>query len=487
MSHRAAFMATVLAIVSMAPVLAAEGRTPAPGCGVQIAPGDTERFVGLSRTNTELPGTLREWIDQTGRIQYAENWRNGADTYLWDGSILFNADGPQAYTARRLRNGEVIVTESAERVSDSLIVSVAAQRTATALGRGVTPIPGALSAPVRMLLIQCALHRPNHELETFRFGRVRADEVGAATIHSGARSQRVRLILLWNSVGDIAARVWVDAADRVIAFPGAEGNVDLLRPEWVSARDQLLGAEVSASSPNCHFGGGPGGCEGSPRVCNVPPPTMTPAVRVRSVTISDSGYSIRSDGRGPYIGGVVNVSLPPVGLVAGLMFRPVLRDVVPRFYVVDLDHPVPGKSGKPLGVIKVDGSFPGRFIPSGANAGDEFLAHANTDWDYQQHSMADIPIGASITVTQIDLDLYIGGVMHVLQMGPQPYGHCQSSGTAIYGGGTTMGTVSHPDAEQWVVDLPRGSVGRLFENRTGDPSAADRGLYYVSLHFVVHR
>jgi hypothetical protein len=93
----------------------------------------------------------------------------------------------------------------------------------------------------------------------------------------------------------------------------------------------------------------------------------------------------------------------------------------------------------------------------------------------------------NFTVTQIDLDLYIGGVMHVLQMGPQPYGHCQSSGTAIYGDGTTMGTVAHPDADQWVVDLPPGSVGRLFENRTGDPRAVDRELYYVSLHFVVHR
>jgi hypothetical protein len=170
-----------------------------------------------------------------------------------------------------------------------------------------------------------------------------------------------------------------------------------------------------------------------------------------------------------------------------LELGPPRRAEKPRYFVVDLDHPVPNDVGKKLGLVVVDGSFPGRFFPSGGGVGNELLAHANTDWAYQQQSLVAIPIGGSTAVDQIDADFYINGVAHVLQMGPQPYGHCHSAGIAIYGDGTTTGTVSHPDANTWIVDLPPGSVGRLFENRSGDPSATNRGLYYVSLHLVIQK
>jgi len=338
-----------------------------------------------------------------------------------------------------------------------------------------------------MALVECALSRPTHELQTSRFGRLHLEEVAATTIRDSNRSKHIRLVLLRTDADDIVARAWLTDNSSIIAYPFAEGVMDLIRPEWAGARDQLLEAEVHAASPNCLTGGGPGSCEPSPRTCNLATSITSPGQHGRMLTLSDSGYLVRSDGQGPYVADSANVHPLFLGVVAGLELGPPRRDERARYFVVDLDHPVSGDIGKKRGVIRVDGSLPGRYYPSGANVGNELLAHANTNWDNQQHSLAEIPVGGSIAVDQIDLDFYINGVAHLLQMGPQPYGHCHSAGTAVYGDGTTTGTVSHPDANSWVVDLPPGSVGRLFENRNGDPTAVNRGLYHTSLHVVVQK
>jgi hypothetical protein len=135
----------------------------------------------------------------------------------------------------------------------------------------------------------------------------------------------------------------------------------------------------------------------------------------------------------------------------------------------------------------VSGAYPGDWAPAASTFVNELMAHANTDWDQQQHSLAEIPIGSSSTITQLTIDFYIKGVLHVLQIGPQPYGHCYAAGTAVYGDGTSMATVSRPDSTRWVVDLPPGSKGRLFRNAHGDASAVNLGLYYVSLRMMVQR
>lgn len=457
------------------------------GCAVLPAPGDTERFVGIPRSS-DPPGSLREWTDATGRLYYVESWSIGADKHSWDGSIVARGESPQAYVAQRLRNGKAIVSEGVERVGDSVVTATPEKKSVVRLAADLFLTPGLLTTPARMVLAQCTLARTPHELETSAFGRVRAEEVATTMLRSGTHSQRVRLFLLFTGDGNAVARVWVDDTSRIIAYPGAEGAMDLVRPEWAGARDQLLDAEVRAASPYCHSGPGIGTCEPSTRVCNLPTSTGTTAVAVRSVQISDSGYSIRSDGRGAYSGTTDNVFVPGVGDIAGLiLLQTPPADQTARFFTVDLDHPVPGDIGKPLGVIKVDGRFPGRFVRSASAPRNELVAHANTDWDYHQNSLSEVPVGDSITVDQIDLDFYVNGVLHVLQMGILPYGHCKSAGTAIYGDGTTSGTVSHPDPDRWIVVLPAGGIGRLFENRAGDPTAVNRGLYYVSLRLVIQR
>jgi hypothetical protein len=427
------------------------------------------------------------WSDAAGRRLYSESVIVGANKFLWDGTIETTADGPTAYTVRRRRNGVVIATESVERVKDSVIAVRDSTRTAAGLATGVVPVPGLVSAPVLMALLECTLTRPSHDLQTSRYGRLRLEEVGDATIHAGNRSQHVRLVLLRTNADDIVARVWLADNGSVVAYLFAESVMDLIRPEWSGARDQLREAEIRAASPNCVIGDGTGGCTPSARTCNMATSSNSPPQHGRTLTLSDSGYTIRGDGQGPYVADSVNVSSLWLGAVAGMELTPARRGQNPRYFVVDLDHPVPGDIGKRLGSVRVDGSLPGRFAPSGLSAGNELNAHANTDWDNQQHSLVEVPVGGSIAVDQIDLDFYINGVAHVLQMGPQPYDHCHAAGTAIFGDGTTTGTVSHPDANRWIVDLPPGSVGRLFENRHGSPTAINRGLYYISLHLVIQK
>jgi hypothetical protein len=37
------------------------------------------------------------------------------------------------------------------------------------------------------------------------------------------------------------------------------------------------------------------------------------------------------------------------------------------------------------------------------------------------------------------------------------------------------------------MDLPPGSVGRLFDIHLLEPNAVNKGLYHVSLHYVIER
>lgn len=464
---------------------ALNGAGPAK-CGLQPFRGDTTRYVGIPRSDSP-PGALRMWTDTGGRLVYSLSWLNGGNRHLWDGAITTTNEGQLVYSARRMRNDTMIASEVAARVGDSLITTRDGNRAARSIGPNDVAVPALLSSAVRLFVMHCVLAQPDGTLQTYRFGRLTAERVASALIRSGSRSLKVELLLFRTDRGDIVARAWFDAAMRAIAIPYVEGELDLIYPDWTFARDQLNDAELRASSPVCRSGFGPGSCEASFRVCNLPT-NMTGAVQpVRSVVIVDSGYSIRSDGRGPYVRDSANVRIPPMGLVGGILLSPPRRGETGRSFYADLDQPVPGDIGKPLGVIRVDGSTPGKFMPAGANYFSELTAHANTDWDQRQYSLADIPVGGSIAVLQLDVDFYVKGVLHALQMGPQPYGHCYSAGTAVYGDGTTTGTVSRPDSTRWIIDLPRGSIGRLFENPTGDPTAVNRGLYYVSMQLIINR
>lgn len=190
--------------------------------------------------------------------------------------------------------------------------------------------------------------------------------------------------------------------------------------------------------------------------------------------LSDSGYTVTSDGRGRYLRGTSNVIITYAGRAAVMVFGAVPSNSSPRAIRVDLSRPVPGGGGIALGTVTDSSDL-------------EVGAQMQMDPTYLAHSVVEIPIGRTVPAAQTDVQFHINGVTHALQMGQQPVGHCFSDGTAIRGSGTSQGTVTRRDSTTWEVDLPRGSVGRLFDVHLGYPNAIDRGLYYVSLHFLIKK
>jgi len=105
--------------------------------------------------------------------------------------------------------------------------------------------------------------------------------------------------------------------------------------------------------------------------------------------------------------------------------------------------------------------------------------------DQAMRSLLDIPVGMTIAADQVEVNFMLDGAVHVLQVGPQSAGHCYSDPTTIHGAGTSRGTIRREAENRWVVDVPAGSIARLFDRHLGDPNAISRGRYYVSLHYTV--
>lgn len=143
---------------------------------------------------------------------------------------------------------------------------------------------------------------------------------------------------------------------------------------------------------------------------------------------------------------------------------------VPRTFSLDLSHPVAGGGGLPFGRVTVSGD--NRLYTSWQRVGT--LAR----------SPLSIPVGGTVAAGQINVSFHLDGRFHILQMGPQPLGHChERADTRVHGAGTTSGTIHRSSPSRWVVDLPPGSVGRLFDASHTVRHAVDKGLYRISLHY----
>jgi hypothetical protein len=220
-----------------------------------------------------------------------------------------------------------------------------------------------------------------------------------------------------------------------------------------------------AKLPTCT---GASDCAAGPFVCSVEAGTATVAPTV----IADYSNGVSSDGRGSYIQGTDGVEYSLVTVVAMVSFDKPSRSVkTPRYFTVNLNNPVPSGGGIPLGTIT---------DANDNNIEVQWYRDGNTRQD-----LHNIPVGTTVTAQQIDVTFHINGRYHILQMGPQPYGHCHSAPTAVFGDGTSTGTISRTSATKWVIDLPAGSVGRLFDLYNTDQYAVDKGLYYTQLHFEI--
>jgi len=209
---------------------------------------------------------------------------------------------------------------------------------------------------------------------------------------------------------------------------------------------------------------GPSDCAAGVFVCAGEDQTAT----IAPIVITDYSNGLSSDGRGSYVQGSAGVNTAVVSTVGALGINKTVKN---RKYTLNLNNPVPGGGGAPLGLI-TDGD-------------DVFL---ETQWytsGNARQNLNSIPVGQTVPANQIDVPVHINGHYHMLQMGPQPYGHCHSAPTAAFGTGTTTGTIYRASATKWVIDLPAGSIGRLFDLYNTDQYAVDKGLYYTQLHYEI--
>jgi hypothetical protein len=244
------------------------------------------------------------------------------------------------------------------------------------------------------------------------------------------------------------------------------GNaIDTSRPIVVGQASMSQGQGGGTKLPTCS---GKDDCAAGANICTGEDGTAT----VGPAVITDHSNGVSSDGRGSYVQGTDGVNATVVLWLATLEFSKASRSVKnPRAYTVNLNNPVPGGGGVALGTI-TDGN-------------DNQI---ETQWytvGNARQNLHGILVGQTVTANQIDLSFHINGHFHILQMGPQPYGHCFSTPTAVFGDGTSSGTIYRASDTKWVIDLPAGSVGRLFDLYNTDQYAVDKGLYYTQLHLEI--
>lgn len=228
---------------------------------------------------------------------------------------------------------------------------------------------------------------------------------------------------------------------------------------------QAIMTRGGGTLPVCN---GASDCAAGPVICIAEDNTAA----VAPTTVADNPNGLSSDGRGPYVQGTDGVQNSIIIYVAGLSLDKASKSVKnPRKYSVNLNNPVPGRGGVALGTV-TDGSD----------------INLETQWyrvgDARQN-LHDIPVGQTVTANQMNVTFHLNGRFHILQMGPQPYGHCHAAPTAVFGTGTTAGTIYRASATKWVIDLPQGSVGRLFDLYNTDQYAVDKGLYYMQVHYEI--
>jgi hypothetical protein len=189
---------------------------------------------------------------------------------------------------------------------------------------------------------------------------------------------------------------------------------------------------------------------------------------------------VSSDGRGPYRkgeGGVTDIKAGGEGVLDAI--SDTVRNV--RSLTVNVSKPVPGGGGVPLGIVTSRGGLMTQRVMVGDTA----------------QNLVDIAVGQTVPAGLMSVTFFINGRLHLLQMGPVPHGHCMGGlvRNLVHGTGTSTGTIFRASQTKWVMDLPAKSVGRLFDMQPdGLPltrtlyrweHAADKGLYYVQLHYEI--
>lgn len=194
--------------------------------------------------------------------------------------------------------------------------------------------------------------------------------------------------------------------------------------------------------------------------------------------VADSLFSLRSDGLGTYAWGIDSGS---VWMGSGFFLHmsppsegrgPIgpEREGLRRSLSFDLSAPVAGSDATGRGVVRDNEAYIWIW----------YRRNPSTD---RVTTVREIDVSDSVRhVERIEMHFRIGGVLHVLQMGPFVEGQGGAGAwlTGMNGNGTSLGQLIHSSTSSWIVRAPPGSVARLwsFEDRA---HPIDRGLYEFSL------
>jgi len=294
--------------------------------------GDTVRFTGITSPTPWLsaarakvphpPGALRLWLGAGGALEYAESSAGDIVRRTWIGNVGLGSRAlPRSFDARFVVNDTTRASETVTMSGDSVVATRDGQRTAELLDQAAVRLPALRPSPVFVALAQCALSRPDRELPSRQLGAIRIRELATTVVRSGRRSRNVALYLLTSdSIPEIAA-LWLEReSHQLFAMRGADG-MDFVLSGWEASLEQLTSEEVRASRAKakpqtCAGGVGPGSCAPTRWVC---PETVPGRVR-GSAVVSDSGYTVTSDGTGPYANGSGNV-IVVTGPVAAILLQ----------------------------------------------------------------------------------------------------------------------------------------------------------------------
>jgi hypothetical protein len=188
--------------------------------------------------------------------------------------------------------------------------------------------------------------------------------------------------------------------------------------------------------------------------------------------------SLRDDGLGMYVWGADSVT---VFQGSGFFLHvahpdqargPIgpYRDFFRRSITFDLTKPVLASGAKDLGVVSDNEAY-------------VWIWHRRIPETGQVITFRELPPSEVVhPVERIEMHFRIGGVLHILQMGPfvEGQGGAPAAYTGMHGEGTTLGEYIHPTTGEWIVRAPTGSVARLwrFDDRA---KPTDQGLYAFSL------
>ena len=198
-------------------------------------------------------------------------------------------------------------------------------------------------------------------------------------------------------------------------------------------------------------------------------------------TVEGAPAHLRSDGRGAYTSGIDGVLAHVVPLMELYAGGHPLRRPPPtpnRTVTYNLSRPVVGSGSQSLGVVPDARAAIAVF----------YRKDPGTDVILSPKEMA---VGEEVRAARLELGVHLGGEgngnLSTLSFGPFPRGYCEEALIVQTNAGTTQPMLKRTSSTTWLVDIPPGSIGRLWYDISGEASAdgktQDRGLFYFSGRF----